>query len=69
MTGVQTCALPIFKQVRFGGLFGFVNQVAASQKALYALEHIRNGTGVADRCTSGLTGTWEGLDVQIDITN
>lgn len=54
------------KQIRYG-LFGFTNQVAASQKALDALEFARNGTGAADRATVGLCGTWEGLQVQIDM--
>ena len=54
------------KQIRYG-LFGFVNQVAASQKALDALEYTRSGTGAVDRCATGLCGTWEGLQVQIDI--
>ena len=54
------------KQIRYG-LFGFVNQVAASQKALDALEYIRSGKGVAEKSTTGLCGTWEGLPVQLDI--
>lgn len=56
------------KQIRYG-LFGFVNQTAASQKALDALEFMRSGTGAADQCASGLCGTWEGLEVQIDMVS
>jgi hypothetical protein len=54
------------KQLRCG-LFGFVNQVNASQKALDALEHIRSGSGHFDKCCNGLAGTWEGLQVQLDV--
>ena len=54
------------KQLRWS-LFGFTNQVAASQKALDALEYIRSGKGVAEKNTTGLCGTWEGLQVQLDI--
>ena len=53
------------KQLRCG-LFGFVNQVNAAQKALDSLEYIRFGKGV-DKCATGLCGTWEGLQVQLDI--
>lgn len=62
--GVYTTA----KQIRWG-LFGFTNQNAAAQKALDALEFARSGNGVyfADKCATGLCGTWEGLQVQIDI--
>lgn len=53
------------KQLRWS-LFGFSNQAAASQKALDALEFIRSGKG-ADSCATGLGGTWEGLQVQLDM--
>ena len=49
------------KQVR-GCLFGFTNQNAAAQKALDSLEFMR----VTDPAV-GLAGTWEGLQVQIDM--
>jgi hypothetical protein len=54
------------KQIRWN-LFGFINQAAAAQKALEALEHIRSGKGAADKCATGLCGTWEGLQVQLDM--
>ena len=54
------------KQIRYG-LFGFTSQNAAAQKALDALEFQRNGSGAADHATIGLAGTWEGLQVQVDI--
>ena len=54
------------KQIRWG-LFGFTNQVAASQKALDALEGMRSGIGAAEQCATGLCGTWEGLQIQLDM--
>lgn len=54
------------KAIRWG-LFGITTQVAASQKALDALEFTRSGKGVADKCATGLAGTWSGLQVQLDI--
>lgn len=54
------------KQIR-SGIGCFTAQVAATQKALDALEFTRSGQGVADRCATGLCGTWEGLQVQIDM--
>jgi hypothetical protein len=49
------------KQVR-GCLFGFMSQNVAAQKALDSLESMR----VTDPAV-GLVGTWEGLQVQIDM--
>ena len=49
------------KQVR-GCLFGFTSQNVAAQLALNALEFMR----VTDPAV-GLAGTWEGLQVQIDM--
>lgn len=54
------------KQIR-NGMFCFTKQTAATQKAVCALEHIRSGKGIAEQCTTGLGGTWEGLSVQIDL--
>jgi len=51
------------KQIRYG-LFGFMSQNAAAQKALDALEFQRDGDGPV---ATGLAGTWEGLQVQVDI--
>ena len=54
------------KQIRSGvGDFSKCN--AATQKALDALEFTRSGSGVADQCAVGLAGTWEGLQVQLNI--
>ena len=60
--GIYTTA----KQIRWG-LFGFTNQNAAAQKSLDALEFTRSGKGVADQCATGLCGTWEGHQVQLDM--
>jgi GTP cyclohydrolase III len=54
------------KQIR-NGVGDFIKCNAATQKALDALEYIRSGTGAADQCTSGLAGTWEGLQVQLNV--
>ncbi len=54
------------KEIR-NSLFCFTAQNAAVQKAVCALEFIRSGKGAADKCASGLGGTWEGLSVQIDL--
>ena len=54
------------KQIRYGvGDFSTCN--AATQKALDALEFTRSGKGAADQCAVGLAGTWEGLQVQLNI--
>ena len=53
------------KQVR-GCLFGFTSHNAAAQKALDALEFSRSCGGVLAN-TVGQAGTWEGLQVQIDM--
>jgi hypothetical protein len=54
------------KQIRNGvGDFSTCN--AATQKALDALEFTRSGSGVADQCAVGIAGTWEGLQVQINV--
>lgn len=53
------------KQIRYG-LFAYTDQVAASQKALETLEFTRSTTDAQARAT-GLAGTWEGLQVQLDM--
>jgi hypothetical protein len=60
--GIWTTA----RQVR-SGIGCFTKQVAATQKALDALEGMRSGEGTAEQCAIGLNGTWEGLQVQLDI--
>lgn len=62
----QACFYATAKQIR-NGIGDFSNCNAATQKALDALEFIRSGSGVADQCTTGLAGTWEGLQVQLNL--
>ena len=62
----EACFYATAKQIR-SGLGDFSKCNAATQKALDALEGIRSGTGVADQCASGLVGTWEGLQVQLNV--
>ena len=54
------------KQIR-NGVGDFSKCNAATQKALDALEFTRSGTGVADQCAVGLAGTWEGMNVQLNM--
>ena len=54
------------KQVR-NGIGDFYSVNAATQKALDALEYTRSGEGVAEQCAVGLAGTWEGLNVQLNM--
>ena len=62
----QACFYATSKQIR-NGVGDFMKCNAATQKALDALEGIRSGIGTADQCTSGLSGTWEGLPVQLNL--
>lgn len=61
----QACFYATAKQIR-NGLGDFTNCNAATQKALDALEGYRSGDG-AEMCSTGLGGTWEGLQVQLNI--
>ena len=62
----SACFYATAKDIRFGvGDFGKCN--AAVQKALDSLEFTRSGKGVADQCAVGLAGTWEGLQVQLNV--
>ena len=59
------CFYATAKDIRFGvGDFGKCN--AAVQKALDTLEFQRSGTDVL-ACSTGLAGTWEGLQVQLNV--
>lgn len=60
------CFYATAKQIRWG-IGDFTNCNAAVQKALDALEFTRSGEGAADQCAVGLAGTWEGLQVQLNI--
>jgi hypothetical protein len=60
------CFYATAKQIR-NGVGDFMKCNAATQKALDALEFTRSGKGLADQCAVGLAGTWEGLQVQLDV--
>ena len=60
------CFYATAKQIRWG-IGDFTNCNAAVQKALDALEYTRSGAGAADQCAVGLAGTWEGLQVQLNL--
>ena len=62
----ESCFYATARQIR-AGVGDFVKCNAATQKALDALEYTRSGTGAADQCAVGLAGTWEGLNVQLNI--
>jgi len=54
------------EQIRYG-VGDFVTCNAAVQKALDALEFTRSGSGATDQCAVGLAGTWEGLNIQLNV--
>jgi len=60
------CFYATAKQIR-NGVGDFMTCNAATQKAHDALEFQRSGSGIADQCTVGLAGTWEGLNVQLNV--
>ncbi len=62
----ESCFYATAKQIR-SGVGDFTKCNAATQKALDALEFTRSGSGTADQCAVGLAGTWEGLQVQLNI--
>lgn len=60
------CFYATAKQIR-NGVGDFAQCNAATQKALDALEFTRSGSGAADQCAMGLAGTWENLQVQLNV--
>ena len=58
----NACFYATAKQIRYG-VGQFISFNAATQKALDALEFSRSGMGVAN---TGIGGTWEGLQIQLD---
>lgn len=62
----QTCFYSTAKVIR-NGVGDFVKCNAATQKALDALEYTRSGTGAADQAACGIAGTWEGLNIQLNV--
>lgn len=62
----DACFYARAKEIR-AGVGDFTRCNAATQKALDALEFTRSGTGTSDRAACGIAGTWEGLNVQLDV--
>jgi len=62
----SACFYATARQIR-NGVGDFTKCNAATQKALDVLEFTRSGTGLADQCAVGLAGTWEDLQVQINL--
>ena len=62
----QACFYATASQIR-NGVGDFITCNAATQKALDTLEFIRSGNGIADQCSTGLSGTWESLPVQLNM--
>ena len=60
------CFYATAKQIR-DGVGDFTKCNAATQKALDALEFQRSGNDIL-ACSVGLAGTWEGLDVQLNMS-
>jgi hypothetical protein len=61
----NACFYATAKQIRYG-VGQFISFNAATQKALDALEYTRSGKG-ADSTACGIGGTWEGLQIQLDV--
>lgn len=62
----DACFYSTAKQIRNG--VGDLNRCnAATQKALDALEFTRSGRGAAEFAAVGISGTWEGLQVQLNV--
>ncbi len=61
----QACFYATAKQIR-DGVGDFMKCNAATQKALDTLEFQRSGTDLL-ACSTGLAGTWEGLQVQLNV--
>jgi hypothetical protein len=64
----NACFYATAKQIR-NGVGQFITFNAATQKALDALEFSRSGRGgqYAIDMSVGIAGTWEGLQIQLDI--
>lgn len=62
----DACFYATAKQIRWG-VGDFVKCNAATQKALDALEYSRSGNGAAERAACGISGSWEGIQVQLNV--
>ncbi len=61
----SACFYATAKQIR-NGVGDFSQCNAATQKALDTMEFQRSGDDIL-ACSTGLAGTWEGLQVQINV--
>ena len=61
----SACFYATAKQIR-NGVGDFSQCNAATQKALDTLEFQRSGDDIL-ACSTGLAGTWEGLNVQLTV--
>ena len=62
----DACFYATAKTIRMG-VGDLMKCNAATQKALGALEFTRSGTGAEEQSCRGLAGTWEGLNVQLNV--
>jgi hypothetical protein len=60
------CFYATVKQIR-NGVGDFTKCNAATQKALDAMEYTRSGGGTAEAAASGIAGTWEGINIQLNV--
>lgn len=61
----EACFYATARQIR-AGVGDFTKCNAATQKALDTLEFQRSGNDIL-ACSTGLAGTWEGLNVQLNL--
>jgi hypothetical protein len=62
----EACFYATASNIR-NGIGDFVKCNAATQKALDALEYTRSGKGTAESAAVGIAGTWEGMNVQLNL--
>lgn len=53
------------KQIR-DGVGGFLSFNLAAMEVLQSFERYRSGDGV-EACSTGLAGTWQGVQIQLDL--
>jgi len=63
----EACFYATAKQIR-NGIGDFSRCNAATQKALDALEYSRSGNGAAEKAACGISGMWENLMIQLDVS-
>ena len=62
----DACFYATAKQIR-NGVGDFYKCNAAIQKSLDALEFSRAGKGVEEQLSVGICGSWEGLQIQLNV--